>query len=328
MNGPADGDLAIETDALTKRYGELTAVDGIGLRVARGEIYGFLGLNGAGKSTTIRMLLGMARPTGGRVRLLGSPVSIGGNGPWARVGYLVDAARAYPDLSVRDNLELARRLRRVSNPAAVDRVIELLALTPYRDRRAGVLSTGNLQRLGLARALLHEPDLLVLDEPANGLDPAGIVELRELLAGLARSRGVTVFVSSHILAEVARLATRIGIIDHGHLLTELDADALERRSRRRLLVDARDRRLARATLEARGFEVHDGGEAGLEVADARALDRPDDVAALLAAAGTPPTALHVWQEDLEAFFLRLVAEHQPAGRRHGPAAGEQRGAAA
>ncbi len=310
MTAQADGLVAIETGDLTKRYGDLTAVDGVGLHVGRGEIYGFLGLNGAGKSTTIRMLLGMARPTRGWVRLLGAPVSTGGKGPWARVGYLVDAARAYPDLSVHDNLELARRLHRVPDPATVDRAIELLALGPYRHRPAGVLSAGNLQRLGLAKALLHGPDLLVLDEPANGLDPAGIVELRELLVGLARSRGVTVFVSSHILAEVARLATRIGIIDHGRLLTELDAETLQRRSRRRLLVDARDRATARAALEARGFVVRDGGDAGLEVADDLALDRPDDVAALLAAAGTPPTELHVWQEDLEALFLRLVSEHQ------------------
>ena len=312
MNARDDAALAIETRDLTKRYGTLGAVDGVSLRVARGEVYGFLGLNGAGKSTTIRMLLGMARPTRGSVRLLGTPVTATGSGPWARVGYLVDAARAYPDLSVRDNLELARRLHGVSDSASVERVIGLLGLGPYRDRRAAVVSAGNLQRLGLAKALLHEPDLLILDEPANALDPAGIVELRMLLAELARSRGVAVFVSSHILAEVARLATRIGIIDHGRLLTELDAADLERRSRRRLVVGVRDRSAARTILEARGFEVHDGGDAGLEIEDGRAIDRPDDVAALLAAAGAPPTELHVWQEDLETFFLRLVAEHREA----------------
>lgn len=312
MSAPAAGAPAIETRDLTKRYGRLTAVDGVSLHVERGEVYGFLGLNGAGKSTTIRLLLGMATPTRGSVRLLGAPVSPGGRGPWARVGYLTDTAHAYPDLSVHDNLELARRLHYVPDPVAVDRVIEMLGLGAYRDRRAGVLSTGNLQRLGLAKALLHEPDLLILDEPGNGLDPAGIVKLRELLHDLARSRLVAVFVSSHILAEVARLATRIGVIDHGRLLAELDPEGLQRRSLRRLLVNARDRAAARTALEARGFSVRDGGEAGLELTDARALDRPDDVAALLATAGTPPTELHVWQEDLEALFLRLIAEHREA----------------
>lgn len=301
---------AIRTCRLGKRYGRLAAVAEVSFRVERGEIYGFLGLNGAGKSTTIRMLLGMSKPSSGAAYLFGERV-LPGVGPWHRVGYLVDGAHAYPRLTVRQNLELVARLRGVRD-AAVDAVLDRLGIARYRDRRAGQLSQGNLQRLGLAKALLHRPDLLVLDEPANGLDPAGIVELRELLADLARA-GTAVLVSSHILAEVARSATRIGIIDDGRLLTELDTADLWRRAERRLRVDARDRAAARKALCAAGLDVAAEHPTGLELADAWSLANPDQVAVLLAAAGSPPTTLHVHHEDLESYFLRLLVDHRPLG---------------
>lgn len=302
---------AIETCGLTKRYGRTLAVDDLTIRVEPGEIYGFLGLNGAGKSTTIRMLLGMARPSRGAVYLFGNKVS-SGRGPWTRVGYLVDAAHAYPGLTVRENLELARRLHGVTDPGAVDRSLESLGIAAYRDRRAGALSYGNAQRLGLAKALLHQPDLLILDEPAGGLDPEGIVELRELLRGLVRERGVAIFMSSHILAEVARLATHVAVIDGGRLLAEFDAKTLERRARRRLLVDARDRAAARQALEAHGFPVSGDGDHGLALDDGRALEHPEHVVSVLVAASVPPTSLHLWREDLEAVFLRLLDENRGA----------------
>jgi ABC-2 type transport system ATP-binding protein len=232
--------LAIETNQLGKRYGDLTAVEGLSLQVARGEIYAFLGLNGAGKTTTIRMLLGMIKPTSGTAYVLGTRVRLGSREPWARVGYLVETPRAYPELTVYENLEVARRLHPGTAPQAVGQAIERLGLAAYANRRAATLSHGNAQRLGLAKALLHDPELLILDEPANGLDPAGIVEIRELLLELTRERGITVFMSSHILAEVSRLARRIGIIHEGHLLQELSINELERNRRRRLLLRARD----------------------------------------------------------------------------------------
>jgi len=147
---------AIETDSLSKYYGDVHAVNDVNLRVKPGEIYGFLGLNGAGKTTTIRTLLGMIRPSAGVVKVLGQAVGPNGGGPWAQVGHLVESPSAYPELSVKENLEIARRLHGIADPRATLHVIERLSLVPYADRKSGTLSTGNLQRLGLARALLHE----------------------------------------------------------------------------------------------------------------------------------------------------------------------------
>ncbi|MDP2232679.1 MAG: ATP-binding cassette domain-containing protein, partial [Actinomycetota bacterium] len=177
-------DSAITTRGLSKRYSEVLAVDSLDLDVRRGEIYGFLGRNGAGKTTTIRMLLGLIRPTAGEVQVLGRRIVPSETEVFGRIGYLVETATAYPNLTVRENLEVQRRLTG-SPAAAVAEAIELLRLEPYADRRAGRLSLGNKQRLSLARALLHSPELLLLDEPANALDPAGIVEVRELLRKLA-----------------------------------------------------------------------------------------------------------------------------------------------
>jgi len=297
---------AISTNNLVKRYGDVTAVDGLSLRVARGEIYAFLGLNGAGKTTTIRVLLGMVKPTAGEAHVLGRRIRVGGQKPWDSVGYLVETADAYPELSVRENLEAMRRLRPGVPPGAVDLAIERLGLAAYADRRAGALSHGNAQRLGLAKALMHNPELLILDEPANGLDPAGIVEIRNLLIELAHDQGVTVFMSSHILGEVSRLAHRIGIIHQGRLLQELDIHELERNRRRRLLIRSRDVQAARSVLRSAGFAPASGSNGVIEVKDTLAVERPDDIAKLLVDAGHAPTMLNVEQEDLEHYFLRLV----------------------
>jgi ABC-2 type transport system ATP-binding protein len=305
--------LTIETEALGKRFGDVTAVEQLSLRVARGEIYAFLGLNGAGKTTTIRMLLGMIKPTSGSAFVLQTRVRSGSREPWARVGHLVEIPHAYPELTVYENLEVARRLHPGTAPQAVDQVIERLGLAAYASRRASTLSQGNAQRLGLAKALLHGPELLILDEPANGLDPAGIVEIRELLLELTREQGVTVFMSSHILAEVTRLAQRIGIIHQGHLLQELEVDELEQKRHRRLLLRARDIERARLALTTAGYPAEIVREGVIQLKDAASIGHPDDIARLLVQAGVPPTHLVVEEEDLERYFLRLVGmdgEHQ------------------
>lgn len=223
-------DTVISTVGLSKRYGEVSAVEELALDVRRGEIYGFLGRNGAGKTTTIRMLLGLIRPTSGEVRILGQRIAPGETAVLGRVGYLVESATAYRNLTVRENLEIQRRLTGAPR-GAVAQTIERLGLAAYADRMSGTLSLGNKQRLSLARALVHAPDVLILDEPANALDPAGIVEVRELLRELTTQHGVTVFMSSHILAEVAHLADRIGIVHAGRLIEESSRDELAAKAR-------------------------------------------------------------------------------------------------
>ena len=298
--------LTIETDHLTKHYGNLTAVNQLSLRVAEGEIYAFLGLNGAGKTTTIRMLLGMIRPSEGTATVLQTRVRPGSREPWAQVGYLVETPHAYPELTVYESLEVARRLHPGTPKKAVTEMVDRLCLGEYARRRSGNLSLGNAQRLGLAKALLHHPRLIILDEPANGLDPAGIVEIRQLLLELTREEGCTVFMSSHILGEVSRLAQRIGIIHKGRLLQELNMDELEQNRKRRLLVRTNDLHGAQSVLTAGGYAVDVTPEGSLDVIDKRAGMRPDEVATLFVQAGFPPTQLLVEEEDLERYFLRLV----------------------
>jgi len=298
--------IAIETKNLTKQFGNIKAVDGVSLRVARGEIYAFLGLNGAGKTTTIRMLLGMIKPTAGEAHVLGTQIRIGDRKPWNSIGYLVETPHAYPELTVRENLEVMRRLRPDTKPQAVGNIIERLGLTEYADRRTGTLSLGNAQRLGLAKALLHGPELIILDEPANGLDPAGIVEIRNSLIELASEHGVTIFLSSHILGEVSRIAHRIGIIHQGRLIQELDVSELERNRRHRLLIRTRDCETACAILVSKGFSAEMTDNGIIEIKDDRAIECPDDVATILVNSGHAPMMLNVEQEDLEHYFLRLV----------------------
>lgn len=298
--------LTIETEDLGKRYGDVRAVEHLSLRVAEGEIYAFLGLNGAGKTTTIRMLLGMIRPTTGYANVLHTRVRLGSREPWGGVGYMVEVPHSYPELTVYENLEVARRLHPGTPREAIGRIIERLALAPYADRRTGDLSHGNAQRLGLAKALLHNPKLLFLDEPANGLDPAGIVEVRELLLKLSREQGVTVFMSSHILAEVSRLAQRIGIIHEGRLLRELNLDELEKNRRRRLLLRVRNVELAHQVLGAAGQPAEILQDGTLELRTAFSVERPDEINCLLVNSGNSPTQLVVEEEELEHYFLSLV----------------------
>lgn len=298
--------LSIAANGLTKRFGDVTAVNDLSLNIHRGEIYGFLGLNGAGKTTTIRMLLGMIKSSAGSVSLFGIKVQPGQRSIWQRVGYLVETPHAYPDLTVRENLEIVRRLRRLNDTNAVEKVIGELGLTQYANRRAKILSLGNAQRLGLAKALIHHPDLLLLDEPANALDPAGIVEVRNLLRSLANNNGVTIFISSHILSEVAKLATRIGVVHEGRLVKQLDAKELSEQEEQRLVVDVRNTEAALSALGKAGIAARLDSKNSVVITDNPTMQHPDQVATILVEAGCPPTRLVVEQGDLESYFLRLV----------------------
>jgi len=296
----------IRTENISKHYEDVRAVSDMSLSVRKGEIYGFLGLNGAGKTTTIRMLLGMIRPTAGAAYINDIKVSADITGLWEHVGSLVELPYSYPELTVRENLEIFRRLRFLTDRKAVDQIIDKLKLGTYADRKAKNLSLGNNQRLGLAKALIHDPDILILDEPANGLDPAGIFEIREMLYDLAKNRGVTIFISSHILGEISRFATRIGIIHDGILIQELDSVQLEALSNKRLLINANDIDKAQTVIAGMGYSVEINHDCLIELRNEDAIGQPDTIATILVNAGCPPTLLKVEEEDLETYFLRTI----------------------
>jgi ABC-2 type transport system ATP-binding protein len=303
-NLPA-GSPAIKARGLSKHYGPVQAVVDVDLEVRRGEIYGFLGRNGAGKTTTIRMLLGLVRPTSGEVSILGSSLAGDRRGVLSRIGYFVETASAYGNLTVRENLEMQRSLMGAPR-SAVDDVMDLLKLGEYADRRAGRLSMGNKQRLSLARALVHSPELLILDEPANGLDPAGIIEIRGLLRRLADDNGVTVFMSSHLLDEVEHLADRVGIIHAGRLVEEVDYRQLRDGGRLSIEVEVDDPARAESVLRSRLGLVglSRAGDAVLRITDRNA--RPAPIARALVEAGIGLERLVPMEEDLEQHFMRLT----------------------
>lgn len=296
----------IQTDHLTKRYKGFLAVDDVSLKIKKGEIYGFIGLNGAGKTTTIRMLLAMIRPTKGRCYLDGEKVSIHHHAIWDKIGYMVETPHSYPELSVEENLDIIRRLRFLSNPTVVKQVMNRLKLTRYAKKKAKHLSLGNAQRLGIAKALLHEPEILILDEPVNGLDPAGIVEIRDLLQELAFNKGVTILISSHLLDEMAKMATKIGIIHEGRLIQEIETIHLNKRLDRSLLVDTRDNHSAVLEMSNSGYAAEIDRSGSIMTYHEQAIHHPEKISRLLVQKGFPPTRLLVEEENLESYFLRVI----------------------
>ncbi|GAB3163191.1 ABC transporter ATP-binding protein [Telluribacter humicola] len=294
----------IKTHQLTKRFGQNVAIDALSLHVNPGEIYGFLGLNGAGKTTLIRMLLGMIKPDEGSITVMGQPLHPGFD-QWNEVGYLVETPYSYPNLSVEENLRVYYKLRQLRDPNSIDTIIEQLKLSKYRNTKAKVLSLGNQQRLGLAKALMHQPRLLILDEPINGLDPEGIVEVRELLIQLAQ-QGSTIFLSSHILSEIARIAHRIGIIHEGRLVKELTTGELTDNLIRKLIVHTQDNTLALYCLTEAGYPAVLTDRNEIEINDRKAFDCPESISRLLVEKGLPPRQMYMFTEDLEAYFLRSI----------------------
>src|SRR5690625_2587688 len=234
----------IQTNQLSKSYKDFQAVKNISLSISKGEIYGFIGLNGAGKTTTIRMLLGLIKPTHGTSYINGEKVTSTNYQIWEHVGHIVETPHSYPELTVKENLEIFRQLRMVLDPHAVSTVMDQLHLTRYAQTKAGNLSLGNVQRLGIAKTLLHSPDILILDEPVNGLDPAGILEIRQLLQNLAFNEGVTILISSHLLSEISKISTKIGVIDEGELIQEIESNKLNELLNHRLTIDTRHNKAA------------------------------------------------------------------------------------
>jgi ABC-type multidrug transport system ATPase subunit len=288
----------IGTRALVKRFGRLRAVDGIDLEVQEGDVYGFLGANGSGKTTTVRMLLGLVLPTSGDIELLGERMPRGGRRVLPRVGALIEGPAHYGHLSGRENLSLidasgrggSWRTRR----RRVDDVLEQVGLAGVGRRPVKAYSLGMRQRLGLAGALLRRPELLVLDEPTNGLDPQGISEVRELLLDLHRS-GTTVFLSSHLLAEVEQLCSRVGVLDRGRLVLQDSLATLTAPTGSTVVHTPLPDRV-RSTLDGRVTSV-DGNRVVVRGND------PAEVNALLVGEGIPVTGLSLERPTLEEVVL-------------------------
>jgi len=295
----------IETDQLSKSFGETRAVQDVSLHVREGEIYGLLGLNGAGKTTAIRLLLGMIKPDSGSWKLFGQNIQQGSR-QWNKIGYLVETAHAYPDLTVRQNIELFYKLRGLANPKDVDEILNILKLDRYSTKKARNLSLGNKQRLGLAKAILHKPELLILDEPVNGLDPAGIVEIREYLAELAHNAKITIFLSSHILSEIAKLATRIGIVHEGRLIREINSSDIDLQIIRKLVINTSDNLKAQKLLTQRQYKFEQQENELLTCSDAAVVKTPEAIADIIVRAELDLYKLDVIEEDLEHYFLRMI----------------------
>ena len=296
----------IETKALCKQYGPHTAVDHVELHVPQGCVYGFIGPNGAGKSTTMKMLLGLIHPTAGRVRLLGQELTEKSRLPLLRqTGSLIESPAGYLHLTAQENLEIVADLKGVPHKD-IGRVLDIVHLTQDRNRRVGQYSLGMKQRLGIAMALLGSPKLLILDEPTNGLDLAGIQEMRALIRNMPAATGATVLISSHLLGEMEQMVEQVGIIDHGHILFEGPLTELQRHSRGNVTLRLLDPAKAAPILRANGLTAH---------SDSCVVTLPPlqdallaDLVQKLAACGAGVVELTPHTKTLEEIFLSLTSE--------------------
>ncbi|WP_147610841.1 ABC transporter ATP-binding protein [Gemmiger formicilis] len=296
----------IETKALCKQYGPHTAVDHVELHVPQGCVYGFIGPNGAGKSTTMKMLLGLIHPTAGRVRLLGQELTEKSRLPLLRqTGSLIESPAGYLHLTAQENLEIVADLKGVPHKD-IGRVLDIVHLTQDSNRRVGQYSLGMKQRLGIAMALLGSPKLLILDEPTNGLDPAGIQEMRALIRNMPAATGATVLISSHLLGEMEQMVEQVGIIDHGHILFEGPLTELQRHSRGNVTLRLLDPAKAAPILRANGLTAH---------SDSCVVTLPPlqdallaDLVQKLAACGAGVVELTPHTKTLEEIFLSLTSE--------------------
>jgi bacitracin transport system ATP-binding protein len=299
-------DCIIETRGLTKRYGDQVSVSNLNLHVRKGRIYGLLGRNGAGKTTTMKMLLGLTAPTSGTVSLFGQPLKGNETRILPRIGSLIESPGFYPNLTGTENLQIFARLRGLKSPNDIKSALELVNL-PYRDKkRYAQYSLGMKQRLAIALAVMHDPELLILDEPINGLDPIGIAEVRDFIRALCQERGKTILISSHILSEIALLADDIGIIDHGVLLEEESLAELEQKNGKVLHFTVSNAPVAAQLLQqemgVRDVAVENGRE--LTVRDLR-LDTGAAVRRFVEA-GLVVSDAHHYEDTLEDYFKRIT----------------------
>ena len=299
-------ECVLATRDLTKRYGQRAVVDHVSMTLEKGQIYGLVGRNGAGKTTIIRMVTAQTPVTSGEIRLFGEtePAALGR--ARARTGAMVEIPSFYPYLTARDNLEYYRLQRGIPGSRVVDEALEAVRLTDTGKKKFKHFSLGMKQRLGLALALMNRPELLLLDEPINGLDPEGIVEFRNLLLDLSRRLEITILISSHILSELSALATCYGFLDRGHLLEEISAQALHEKCRACLEIQVGDAAAASQVLETRlglrDYEVLPGGVMRLYAG----IEDPGRVTQVLVEAGVALTAVESKGANLEDYFLNLI----------------------
>jgi len=295
----------LQVSKLGKQYGERWAVKDLNLTIYPGEIYGFLGRNGAGKTTTIRMIVGLIKPTTGDIELFGQPREQSGPAVFNRIAATIESPGFYPNLTARENLLYYAKVRNISEPAVNDN-LDLFGLTDAADRIAKDFSLGMKQRLGLARAMLHKPELLILDEPTNGLDPAGIKEIREMLRRINAEKNVTIMLSSHILSEVEQVATRVGFIHKGTFVDEFTLKDFHMESEQYLQIKVSNADQARGILnEKLGITACQVVQEGtLKISDTRS--DAGTINRILVESGIEVSHLSVFKETLEDRFMRLT----------------------
>ena len=299
-------DYLIETKQLTKIYGEQAAVKNIDLHVKRGRIYGLLGRNGAGKTTTMKMLLGLTQPTSGEVKIWGKPLRGNEKKLLPRIGSLIESPGFYPNLTVTENLRIFATLRGVPNRHAIKDALDLVGL-PYKDKKLfSQYSLGMKQRLAIALAVMHDPELLILDEPINGLDPIGIAEVRSFIRELCDARGKTILISSHILSEISLLADDVGIIDHGTVLEEESLEELEQKSSKHIHFTVSNAAQAARVLE-RDFQENHFSILDDHNIQLYNLTLPiGKIVTAFVANGLEVSEAHSCEESLEDYFKRVT----------------------
>ncbi|ERI90289.1 bacitracin ABC transporter, ATP-binding protein BcrA [Blautia sp. KLE 1732] len=301
-----DTNYIIETKNLTKQYGSQKSVADLNIHVKRGRIYGLLGRNGAGKTTTMKILLGLTKPTSGEVKIWGKSLKGNEKKLLPRIGSLIESPGFYPNLTGTENLRIFATLRGVPNNHAIKDALDLVGL-PYKDKKLfSQYSLGMKQRLAIALAVMHDPELLILDEPINGLDPIGIAEVRSFIRELCNARGKTILISSHILSEISLLADDIGIIDHGALLEEESLAELEQKSSKHIRFTLSDTAQAARILELNFHENHFSiqDDHNLRLHN---LDLPvGKIVTAFVENGLEVSEAHTCEESLEDYFKRVT----------------------
>lgn len=296
----------IETKNLTKKYGEQISVDCLNLHVPKGKIYGLLGRNGAGKTTTMKMLLNLVKPTSGEIILFGEDSRKTDQKTYYRIGSIVETPCFYENLTAEENLKILARLRGQHRKDTVEHALSVVGLGANSDKAFKDYSLGMKQRLGIAAAIMHEPELLILDEPINGLDPIGILEIRNYLRKLCQENRTTILISSHLLSEIEQMADIIGVMQEGRLIEEVDMDSLHMQNRKYIEFEVSDVNTAAHVLE-RNFMLSDYTVAGRQLL--RIFGSPDsrsEINKAFVENGITVSNITVCEEKLEDYFKNLI----------------------